>query len=64
MSAMEGRVRGELDQIHGELGQIRGEMKAMKTELILEIGAAIAHAANVMIEDVRRQFGVLDDKYG
>jgi len=57
MTGMEARLRGEMDHI-------RGDMKAMKAELLLEIGAAISRATNVMAEEFRRQFAALDDKYG
>ena len=68
MTGMEARLRGEMTgmeaRLRGEMDQIRGDMKAMKAELLLEIGSAISRATNVMTEEFRRQFSVLDDKYG
>ena len=72
-------LRGEMTGLRGEMTGLRGEMtglearlrsdlgndmKAMEERLGREIGAAISHATNVMMEEFRRRFAALDDKYG
>ena len=43
--------------------ELRSELVALRAELVSEINAAATRAANVMLESVRSQFSVIDEKY-